>query len=808
VIQPDGTILNLTQIGDEYLQWFETQEGYSVIKDSDNWWKYAAKGKTINDEHHNEEFISIEPTQFKVGKDDVISLNLSKGIRPKFIESQKNNKDRVTTLYTSGSGGPSMSNNYYDPVNGTQTIIAVLIQFTDLNGSRDAAYLTSKLFNQSPMSNSIYNYYKEVSLDQLYITGYVYPTWFNSSHNYSYYGANTGPNDPISDDNYVDNGYINIVVNPSALLYEVINLSDDQINYATYDTNSDCYVDHLMIIAAGYDERTNETYMNSKRAPAGPIITNDPCIVSGQNVMIRSYIVVSEETVYGSYAHEIGHDLTSWAHGPTGLPDLYDYTYFSRGIGVWDLMAYGDNPGAGRKPSHLSAYSKVMKGWVMPQLVNTSGEQSVLASENISNNNQKVYELAINNHEYFLIENRQKLGFDSDLPGNGLFIWHIDNSKEDNNNETFKMVDLEEADGNNTLDENTTNIGDSGDPWPYCSPCKRDFYNESDPNSNDYSNEDTGIAILNISDKQPVMTAVFIPSNYKGNTKVFGVYNLGDGTLNVSSITSNDTNHVSVSPSTFTVQPGEYKNVTVTIFGSFSPGENRYHITVNSNDAVNSPSTIPILVLKNSSIYEHYGISFSSLSPSILQINELDVLVSNGNNRLIEIVAQNNGGQQLTNLNWSLNTGAQTIYAQKLINLSSHQQAKIYVDYNYSGPGNYVVTASIFNASTNASSSINVTIQGNDVYIESLSVVKNSSRNVTYEFVLKNSLSQLVSNVSWKFKPNSSILINSTIPINLSSQGRAYVYIDYVYATSGNYTAVANVTYNGVTDTKNITINV
>ncbi len=34
--------------------------------------------------------------------------------------------------------------------------------------------------------------------------------------------------------------------------------------------------------------------------------------------------------------------------------------------------------------------------------------------------------------EYFLIENRQKTGYDAGLPGSGLLIWHIDASKSGN----------------------------------------------------------------------------------------------------------------------------------------------------------------------------------------------------------------------------------------------------------------------------------------------------------------------------------------------------------------------------------------
>ena len=52
--------------------------------------------------------------------------------------------------------------------------------------------------------------------------------------------------------------------------------------------------------------------------------------------------------------------------------------------------------------------------------------------------------------EYFLLENRQQAGFDAELPGGGLLVWHIDESQQSNEDENHYLVALVQADGSAT----------------------------------------------------------------------------------------------------------------------------------------------------------------------------------------------------------------------------------------------------------------------------------------------------------------------------------------------------------------------
>jgi immune inhibitor A len=121
--------------------------------------------------------------------------------------------------------------------------------------------------------------------------------------------------------------------------------------------------------------------------------------------------------------------------------------------------------------------------------------------------------------EYFLIENRQKTGYDTYLPGAGLLIWHVDENRSGNSAECKQInnwqcgsnhyrVALEQAD--NQLDlENKSNRGDSGDPFPG-SATKRTFTFTTAPNSSSYaSSANTLIGVTNIGDSGSTMTADF-----------------------------------------------------------------------------------------------------------------------------------------------------------------------------------------------------------------------------------------------------------------------------------------------------------
>ncbi len=68
-------------------------------------------------------------------------------------------------------------------------------------------------------------------------------------------------------------------------------------------------------------------------------------------------------------------------------------------------------------------------------------------------------------NEYFMVENRQKIGFDTYLPADGLLVWKVNVNQTRNDNELCYKVGLVQADGLKDL-ENSVNYGDPGDSYP------------------------------------------------------------------------------------------------------------------------------------------------------------------------------------------------------------------------------------------------------------------------------------------------------------------------------------------------------
>ena len=204
-----------------------------------------------------------------------------------------------------------------------------------------------------------------------------------------------------------------------------------------------------------------------------------------------------EDGKVGVMAHELGHLLLGW-------PDLYDTDYSSAGTAGWDLMAGGSWNGGGNRPAHPTAWCKTRVGWINPTVL-WNNAQSVTIPPYA--NNAVAYKLPVGSQtstEYFLVSNRQQTQFDTNLPGEGLIIEHVDDAKNNNTDENHYLVDIEQADGKRDLNLNA-NRGDANDPFPTATNTA--FTGASTPNSNGYSGTASNISITNIARSGDNITA-------------------------------------------------------------------------------------------------------------------------------------------------------------------------------------------------------------------------------------------------------------------------------------------------------------
>jgi len=486
--QADGTEFQAKQWGDEWQHGWETLDGYPILYDESlKDWVYA-KQDTLG---------KLTTSNLVVGED--LPFGISRHLR----------STKGLTLLQSRRAYIKST-----PSTGDVKVPVVLINFSDTQANYSSSDFQSLLFGSNP-TGSMSDYYSEVSYANLSLCGEV-KGWIKADHEHNYYGQ--------------DGGHGQKFGRSGELVKEAVQKVDEYVDFSQYDNDGDGYVDCVIVVhqGPGQEESGNSNDIWSHRYWLN--YWNTGVYYTDDGVTVDSYTMQPEKInssliTIGVFCHEFGHTL--------GLPDLYDTDYSSDGIGNWGLMSGGNwnkTNQPGDTPAHLMAWCKWYLGWVSPTQVSGSMDDELI---NLAESYDDVYQLLDNpggpgdwnssgsgSGEYFLVENRQKLDFDTGLPGAGLLIWHIDESQPDNDNEAHKLVDLEAADGKNDLDNpDDGNEGDGGDPFPGSS-ANRTFNDSSNPNSKLYDGSSCGVSVTEISDSGFTMTAdLVVPqANHSPNT--------------------------------------------------------------------------------------------------------------------------------------------------------------------------------------------------------------------------------------------------------------------------------------------------
>ena len=298
------------------------------------------------------------------------------------------------------------------------------------------------------------DYYRQVSYGNLDIVTANLPSsigWVTAPQSYSYYVNG-------------QNGFGAYPQNAQNLVEDAVNAVAGVVDFSKYDY--DGYADALFIAHAGPGAEftgVNNDIWSHSWSTFSPLLHNGVYVY--RYAMVPEYWQTPGDMTCGVYCHELGHSLF-------GLPDLYDVSYNSEGLGNWSLMASGSWNG----PSDLGGSHAFPDAWSRYQMGFTSVNviDSNVMAQHISNaeSSPAVYRLWTNGSigpEYFLVENREQVGYDSYLPGSGLCIYHVDESQTGNWNVWYPghttygnyLVALEQADGNYDL-ERYVNRGDQG----------------------------------------------------------------------------------------------------------------------------------------------------------------------------------------------------------------------------------------------------------------------------------------------------------------------------------------------------------
>jgi len=378
-------------------------------------------------------------------------------------------------------------------VPGPNNVLVLLVNFTDNPAATPPVFFDTLVFSNALGAKSVRNYYREVSYNTIDIVTVNLPGtlgWFLMPSTYAFYVAG----------NFGFGAYPN---NAQRLTEDAVAAADPVVNFANYDNNGDGSVDALCIVHAGpgaeFTGIPNQIWSHKWN-------TSVPQAVDGVNVfdyaMMPEYWLVPGDMTSGVFDHELGHVF--------GAPDLYDTDFSSNGVGSWCLMSYGawNGPGnLGSDPAHPCAWIRQLFGFVTPTnvTVDLPGQSIPSVESTAVSSVYRLWQGGAVGPEYFLVENRQQTGFDTWLPGNGILIWHIDETQPNNDNEFNYLVDLEEAHGGVQHLQAAVNPGDPNDPFPGGTGNTL-FDDSTDPNANAYSGSPTNIAVDNISNSGDPMT--------------------------------------------------------------------------------------------------------------------------------------------------------------------------------------------------------------------------------------------------------------------------------------------------------------
>ena len=379
---------------------------------------------------------------------------------------------------------------------GPFRVLALMVDFSDKTSQVSPGYFDTLLFGNTP--GTVHHYFDEISYTQIDLITVNLPStthWKRAPQTYAYY----------VDSNYaLKSPYPH---NSQKLVEDLVTLVDGTVDFSPYDNNGDGYVDVLVVIHAGTGAELSGSTSDiwSHKWNISPKMTGDGVYISTYTVQ-PEYWTTPRDMTPGVFAHELLHGF--------GLPDLYDTDNSSYGVGRWCIMSYGSwNGTLGSSPSHPCAWSRIELGVATAVNVTANRNNQSIAAVGGGGSIFRLWTSGAASNEYFLVENRQKTGYDSYLPGSGLLVWHIDDSKSNNDQSwyptlpggTHALVALEQSDGLFEL-EHAADQGDAADPWPG-TLSRTAFNGASSPSSDAYLSGGTFVGVTGISASAATMTA-------------------------------------------------------------------------------------------------------------------------------------------------------------------------------------------------------------------------------------------------------------------------------------------------------------
>ena len=519
VTQPDGTTLTVVLHGDEFLNYLTTSDGYTVVKNKAGYFTYArldgnqlVAGDRIARDN-------------RTAADNAYLAALPKGLKSKSMveRGSKMLNHRNEVLRGIGHGGHMD----YSKFRG----LIVLINYTDRKfDDYVPSNYTPQDFYEQMINGHDYKGFTLPAGTKVECMGSVRDYYYdNSFQQFDPHFDILGPVDvPFA---CTDAHQFNC----DSIFFSALEALDPEVDFSQYDTDEDGTADMVFFLVAGHGSdysANNRDYLwpHMKDFTDSPVLdgVNFKLYACSTNMIGEEneyYIVYNNVAGIGTICHEFSHCL--------GLPDFYDTD--SDGSGgvnhayplTWSIMASGFKNNNGRNPAGYSLYERYALGFAQPTLIDAEGTIELPALEK-SNMGYRLN--TANKNEFFLIENRQRIKWDKNLPGPGMLIFRVDST----NVEVWEN-NLVNANPNHNYYEllraNFNGMNDSPrDPFPGTTNVTS-ITNATQPSLRTWDGKLSHYALMNIAEADSIITFDVIIDKSKSSIEDFEKMPVG-ATLN------------------------------------------------------------------------------------------------------------------------------------------------------------------------------------------------------------------------------------------------------------------------------------
>ena len=457
VAQPDGTVVTVKTVGDEFYHYKSTSDGIPVVRGEDGFYRYAELSATGLVVAGN--VIARDSSMRSVSDKAYLTSLSEKKISQKLFSRRNLRKQQlqnnITRRVTQATAG--------DDVHG----LVLLVQFSD---KKFSSVGTQQAFDEM-MNKEGYDYMGAIGSARDYFIsqsgGLFQPTFdvvgpITLDNTMAYYGAND---------------YSGQDVRPDEMVIDACKKSESTVDFTIYDRDNDGFVDLVYVIYAGYGESSDidGSLENAIWPHAWYIYQGAQKRVSVDGKYLDAYACSAEllgnsgttRDGIGTFCHEYSHTL--------GLPDFYDTSGVTSnyGMGTWSLMDYGcyngpdsdgDGYSDGSVPVGYTAYEREFCGWITIEELTAP---SSVTLENLADSKKAYKIVSSDKDQYFTLENRQQTGWDRYMASAGLMIVKVD---YDQSVWDYNTVNNESSRQRMTImpaDNKYSEYNEDGDLYPY-----------------------------------------------------------------------------------------------------------------------------------------------------------------------------------------------------------------------------------------------------------------------------------------------------------------------------------------------------